>query len=113
MRTTLTASSPAQLESECLVVPVVDNASESTDGSKPKPAPQLLTDDQAVLEAAADLIASGEVTGKMMEQTLLHKPQGLSAKRLLLIGGGKARHFSSTELRKIAGTAVRSLKSKG
>ena len=113
MRTTLTASSPSQLETECLVVPVVDSASESTDGNKPKPAPQLLTDDQAVLDAAADLIASAEVTGKMLEQTLLHKPQGLAAKRLLLIGGGKAKNFSSTELRKIAGTAVRSVKSKG
>ena len=81
--------------------------------TKPKPAPQLLTDDQAVLDAAAELIASGEVAGKMLEQTLLHKPQGLNAKRLLLIGGGKARNFSSTELRKIAGAAVRSLKSKG
>ena len=46
-----------------------------------------------MLAAAADLIASGEVTGKMLETTLLHKPQGLKAKRLLLIGGGKAKKF--------------------
>ena len=29
----------------------------------------------------------------MLETTLLHKPQGLKAKRLLLIGGGKAKKF--------------------
>ena len=48
----------------------------------------------------------------MLEATLLHKPQGLKAKRLLLIGGGKATKFTSSELRKIAGAAVRALKAK-
>ncbi len=65
-----------------------------------------------MIAAAADLIASGEVTGKMLETTLLHKPSGLKAKRLLLIGGGKAKSFSSYELRKLAGAALRNLKSK-
>ena len=74
--------------------------------------PQIQTDDKAVLDAAADLIASGEVTGKMLEIALLHKPPGLKAKRLLLIGGGKAKNFSSYELRKLAGAAVRTLKAK-
>jgi leucyl aminopeptidase len=46
----------------------------------------------------------------MLEVTLLHKPAGLRAKRLLLIGGGKAKTFSTSELRKIAGTAVRTIK---
>ncbi len=77
-----------------------------------KPKPQILTDDPAVQTAAADLLASGEVTGKAMESTLLHKPAGLKAKRLLLIGGGKAKAFSTSELRKIAGSAVRAIKAK-
>ncbi len=47
-----------------------------------------------------------------METTLLHKPAGLKAKRLLLIGGGSAKKFNSAELRKIAGAAVRALKAK-
>ena len=83
-----------------------------TDGADDKPKPQILTDDAAVLAAAADLIASGEVTGKALEVTLLHKPAGLKAKRLLLIGGGKAKAFSTSELRKIAGAAVRAVKAK-
>ena len=70
------------------------------------------TADHAVLAAAADLVASGEVTGKVMETTLLHKPAGLKAKRLLLIGGGKAKAFSTSELRKMAGAAVRAVKAK-
>src|SRR5205823_6351992 len=38
------------------------------------------------------------------------KPAGLTAKRLLLMGGGKAKSFSASELRKLAGAAVRCLK---
>ncbi len=126
MKITISAAAPSQIETECLVVAVVDAAPDSKNGApknespkdelktgdKPKPAPQLQTDDKAVLEAAAELIASGEVTGKLLETTLLHQPQGLKAKRLLLIGGGKAKSFSSYELRKLAGTALRNLKAK-
>jgi leucyl aminopeptidase len=36
----------------------------------------------------------------------------LKAKRLLLVGGGKTKTFSAAELRKLAGAAVRTLKSK-
>ncbi len=114
MKTTIHTASPSQLDTECLVVTVVDNAGEPKNEGKPaKPKPQLLTDDKAVLNAAADLMASGEVTGKMLETTLLHKPSRLKAKRLLLIGGGKAKKFSPAELRKLAGAAVRALKAKG
>ena len=112
MKITLSTSAPSQIETECLVVAVIDAAEKSEDGAKDKPAPQLLTNDQAVTAAAADLVASGEVTGKSLESTLLHKPAGLKAKRLLLIGGGKAKNFAASDLRKIAGAAVRSLKSK-
>jgi leucyl aminopeptidase len=79
---------------------------------KDKPAPSVECDDAAVVAAAKDVIASGEVTAKSFETTLLHNPTGLKAKRLLLIGAGKAKDFSAAELRKIAGTAVRTLKSK-
>src|SRR5207237_6202319 len=35
------------------------------------------------------LAKSGELTGKMLEFTLLHAPAGLKAARLLLVGAGK------------------------
>jgi leucyl aminopeptidase len=106
MKISLATSSPSQLETECLAVTVIDT------GDK-KPAPGVLSSDPAVVAAAADLIASGEVTGKIFETVLLHKPVGLKAKRLLFVGGGKAKNFSAYELRKMAGTAVRFLKAKG
>jgi leucyl aminopeptidase len=113
MNTTLTTTPPSQIETECLVVAVLDAAEATNNGDKSdKHDPKVQTDDKAVLAAAADLIASGEVTGKAMETTLLHKPEGLKAKRLLLMGGGKAAKFSSSDLRKLAGAAVRNVKAK-
>ncbi len=61
----------------------------------------------------ADLRASGEFSGKLYETVTLHRPSGLAAKRLVVIGGGKAHKFSPVESRRVAGALVRSLKSKG
>jgi leucyl aminopeptidase len=106
MKTTLSFTNPADTETECLAVVVVDQ------GEKDKPAPAVLGGSQAVQSAVADLLASGEVSGKMFETIMVHRPQSLKARRLLLVGGGKAKDFSSLELRKLAGTAVRFLKPK-
>jgi leucyl aminopeptidase len=107
MKTKLSSATPAQLETECLVVIALDR------GSKDKPEVTLETTDDAVRKASEEVIASGELTGKSCEVTLLHHPAGLKAKRLLLLGGGKVQAFSGFELRRLAGTAVRALKSRG
>jgi leucyl aminopeptidase len=59
------------------------------------------------------LASSGELTGKSLEMVLVHFPQGLSAQRLLLVGAGKPKKFAASDLRKIAGAALRYLKSRG
>ena len=56
--------------------------------------------------------ASGEATGKTLEFTLIHAPAGLKASRLLLVGAGKRDQFSGAILRKVAGAALRYLKSR-
>ncbi len=61
----------------------------------------------------ADVYQSGEFTGKLLEIVQLHRPSGLKAKRLAVIGGGKVDKFTDGELRKIAGTSLRHLKAKG
>ena len=61
----------------------------------------------------AELVASGEVTGKAFETVLLHRPQGLKAKRLLVVGAGKAKSFTHAEVRKAAGSAIRALEAQG
>ena len=116
MNTNLSSSAPSQLETDCVVVVVLDQSekdqSEKGQSKKDKPAVTVESTDAAVRESAKDVISSGEVTAKTFETTLLHRPAGLKAKRLLLLGGGKAKTFSAAELRKLAGAAVRTLKSK-
>ena len=69
--------------------------------------------DRATGGKIAPLAKSGELNGKSFEMVLLHYPQGLTAQRLLLIGAGKPDKFSSADLRRLAGAALRYLKSRG
>jgi leucyl aminopeptidase len=121
MKTTISLSTPAQLETESLVGIVLDHAEKDhaekehkeRNSKDAKPQLKLATGDGAVQSVAADLLSSGEVSGKPFEINLLHKPAGVKAKRLLLISGGAAKKFTSYDLRRIAGAAVRALKSRG
>src|SRR5205085_1360628 len=99
----------------CLAVVVLDRSEGEVNGKDQKAKSDVAVDTpHAVLrDAAADLIATGEISGKMLETALLHHPAKLKCKRLLLIGGGKAKKFSTLELRRLAGAAVRAMKPKG
>jgi leucyl aminopeptidase len=113
MKTTISLSTPAALETESLVAVVLDHSTPSPGDKNKKPELKIAASDAALQSAAADLLASGEVAGKSFETNLLHKPAGLKAKRLLLISGGSSRSFSAYDLRRLAGVAVRTLKSRG
>jgi leucyl aminopeptidase len=104
MKITLSLSAAAQVETECLVAVVLDR------GEKDKTDVFISASDKSLQQSAAGLIASGDLTGKLFEAIWVHTPSGLKAKRLLLLGGGKATKFSATDLRKVAGAAVRALK---
>src|SRR6202451_1110871 len=107
MKTNLSFANPAEVETECLAVVVLDH------GSKDKTEVSVQAGNGAIKDVTAEVLASGEVTGKPFETTLLHHPAKLKAKRLLLLGGGKAKNFTGSELRKVAGAAVRYLKPRG
>ena len=82
-----------QVETDALIVPIFEGREERRFG-------------------AADLIQSGEIAGKPLELTLLHHPPGVAARRVLLAGGGPPEKYDSAMSRKLAGAAVRLLKSK-
>src|SRR3984957_3552797 len=75
--------------------------------------PALLTTSDAVTDAAAKVLASGEFKATLGETLVLHAPGGLKAERLLIVGLGKAKALSVDEGRKGAGTAVRAAKPLG
>jgi leucyl aminopeptidase len=115
MKTNLSLANPAEIETECLAVIVLDRSEGEANSKDQKVKSDVAIDSPHALlrDAAADLVSNGEVSGKMLETALLHHPTKLKCKRLLLIGGGKAKKFSTLELRRLAGAAVRAMKPKG
>ena len=92
---------------------MLDHSNAGPSEKNKKPELRVAGSDATLQATAADLLASGEVTGKPFETNLMHKPANLKAKRLLLVSGGSAKKFSAYDLRRIAGTAARTLKSRG
>jgi len=62
--------------------------------------------DRAAGGALGKLAASGELTGKMLEFTLVHFAPGIAAQRIVLIGAGKREKFGTAELRRLASAAA-------
>ncbi len=111
MRTELSFTPLAQIETELLAVTAIDT--QTAKGPDAKPAPELLTADAAVKKAAAAVLTSGEFKAGANETLLLHAPVGLTAKRLLLVGLGKQAKATVHSVRNAAGTAVRFVKPRG
>ncbi|SDF26433.1 leucyl aminopeptidase [Terriglobus roseus] len=107
MNASLQFSNAPEFVTSLLTVFAVDN------GSAPDaPSISLLTAEQAILAAAAPFLNSGEFKADAGGTLLLHAPAGLKAERLLIVGAGKAAKLSTAELRKAAGTAIRTAKAK-
>ncbi len=102
METRLSAVPLDQVESDALVV----LGFEKEEGAPP-PAPDLASG------WVHELYTTGEFRGKPLETALLHRPAGLKAARLLVIGGGKRAKFEAAGLRRASGAALRLLKPKG
>ena len=106
------ASAPCSaVETELLAVFAADQA--GANGKDAKPEIRLLSTDEAAKPAAQAVLDGGEFRGESGETLLLHAPSGLKAKRLLLVGVGKAAKLTPHEIRKAAGTAVRFAKPRG
>ncbi len=104
MQITLESKPFAQLEADALVTYIFEESD---------PIQGRVSEIDAVTGGLLKKIASsGESTGKTLEFTLIHAPVGLKATRLLLVGAGKRAQFSGATLRKVAGAALRYLKSR-
>lgn len=109
MKTELLLKNAAQVESELLVVFAADKSTPNDKNARPEAA--LLTSDSTIDKATQAVLASGEFRAAANETLLLHSPAGLKAKRLLVVGLGKAA--TPHDVRKAAGTAVRFAKPRG
>ncbi len=102
----------SQFPAELLVVFTVDQAL-----GESRPAPFPLTVSQTVHDSVGDVLTGGEFKSGANEVLLIHKAPSFAAKRLLLVGLGKAavagKGPDAPALRKAAGTAVRYAKARG
>ena len=61
----------------------------------------------------AELQSTKELSGKAFECTLVHRPAGLAASKLLVVGAGKQEKFNGAQARRLSGAAVRALRARG
>jgi leucyl aminopeptidase len=57
------------------------------------------------------ILHSGEFKAELRKTSCIHKPAGLKARRLLLVGAGKKGAFDTAKLREIVGVSVRAARS--
>jgi len=57
-----------------------------------------------------DACSSGEFDPKPLQTILIHRPDGVAARRLLVVGAGERDKITAAVARQIAGTAIRTLK---
>ena len=105
MKTELKFSDAAGVASELLVVFAADQSTSKDKDAKAEPV--LLTGEAALTAAAESVLGTGEFKAAANETLLLHSPVGLAAKRLLIVGLGRASKATVHDVRKAAGTAVR------
>jgi leucyl aminopeptidase len=106
METKLLFGNAVEFATPMLAVFAVDLST----GKDAAPQPAMLTGSNALQQAAAALLASGEFKAGLGEVALLHAPAGVKAERLLLVGLGKAKDLTLDRIRKGSGTAVRAAK---
>ncbi len=113
LRFALASQTPADL----LVLFTVDQTSKDANDAKPAVFP--LTEAQTVHESIGEVLTSGEFKSAPNEILLVHKPEKFQARRMLLVGLGKAILDGSGKgpghvaLRKAAGAAARYAKQRG
>lgn len=103
MATQLLFEDSASFATPLLAVFAVDIAT----GPDATPLLTLLTTSDAISDAASPFLTTGEFKGTSGETLLLHRPAGVKADRLLIVGLGKVKQLSPAELRLGSGTAVR------
>jgi len=100
MRTEFRSAKCSDVACDMLAYPVFED--------EPKNSPARKWLDKVTRGVCSSALASGEFKPELHHTCQIHRPVGLKAAGLLLIGAGKKAQFNLARLREIAGTAVRS-----
>jgi len=98
------SGNPAKQRTGCLVAGIFE--------------PRKMSLPAELLDKASDglissLLRRGDMEGRSGSSLLLHKPPGIKAERLLLVGLGKEREFRENEYRNAIATAIRAISQTG
>ncbi len=69
--------------------------------------------DKAMDGAISNLIAKGQIRGKLNETTLIHTLGKIAPEMILVVGLGKKKGFNEENIRQVSATACKSLRSAG
>ena len=74
----------------------------------------LLSDDAAAIDKASNkslskIVSSGDFDGKLGETLVIHHPEGVQAKRLLLVGAGEHKKLDSKNTGKVLRAALQAI----
>lgn len=105
MEVRVVLGSIAEIESDALVVNLFEGVT--------SPGGATGAVDRALGGVISDLIASGEITGKLNKTALIHTQGKMAPKRALVVGLGKSEDFDYIAAAKASGTAARFLREKG
>ncbi len=111
MKVQLKFESPAKFTTAMLAVFSADSSASKEKNAPAKPI--LLTRDAVFAKADKPALESGEFNAGRCETLLLHGTPELQAKRLLIVGLGKAAKVTVDDVRRGAGAAVRFAKPRG
>jgi len=101
MLVTVDSHHPKQAKADLLVLPMTQ-----IDPEKWRLTPRLAAVDKVVDGALAAVVRSGDFRGKSGQSALVYSDGGVPAKRLLLVGLGKAEDLDADAFRRVGGTAV-------
>lgn len=105
MEYTVTNKAVTKFKSDCLIIPVGPSAA--------LPEFLLETLPEATISAIKACIKLGDFAGKAQQTTIIAAPEGLEAKRLLLLGTGTDQPLSIVALAKIVQSAIGAVKATG
>jgi leucyl aminopeptidase len=108
MKISVSRTSLSEISEDVLIIPVFEGDT-PMDAQK---SPALASLDHLSRGALESVFETGEVNGKRDGWALLHSVAGLSTKRVLLYGVGKAASLNSLSLQRLAGAAARILTSR-
>ena len=100
MEFSLESQNPELVSTDCVVIGVYEGGELTSSAQKL---------DSASKGILSEMVKTGDIEGKTAQTLLLHKIDGITAKRVLMVGCGKKDKLTASQFRKVINSAVKFL----